>query len=72
VLVKNYEQTRIQEAMESMDIQIVDEADLPKRPSAPRKLLITVIGGVLGVMAAFVYVMIDYSRRGRKTTRITG
>jgi succinoglycan biosynthesis transport protein ExoP len=68
VLVKNYEQTRIQEAMESMDIQIVDEADLPKRPSAPKKMLITVIGGVLGVMLAFAYVVIAYSRGNRKTT----
>lgn len=67
VLVKNYEQTRIQEAMESMDIQIVDEADLPKRPSAPKKTLITAIGGVLGVILSFVYVVIAYSRRDRKT-----
>lgn len=67
VLVKNYEQTRIQEAMESMDIQIVDDADLPKRPSAPKKMLITVIGGVLGVMLAFLYVVIVYSRGNRKT-----
>jgi succinoglycan biosynthesis transport protein ExoP len=61
VLVKNYEQTRIQEAMESMDIQIVDEADLPKHPSAPRRMLITAIGGVLGIILSFVYVIILYS-----------
>ena len=30
-LVQNYEQTRIQEAKDSMDIQIIDAADLPKR-----------------------------------------
>ena len=29
-LVQNYEQTRIQEAKDSMDIQIIDAADLPK------------------------------------------
>jgi len=65
VLIKNYEQTRIQEAMESMDIQIVDEADFPKKPSAPKKLLIKAIGGVLGIILSFVYVMIIYSRRIR-------
>jgi uncharacterized protein involved in exopolysaccharide biosynthesis len=71
VLVKNYEQTRIQEAMESMDIQIVDEADLPKRPSAPKKMLITAIGGILGVILAFAYVVIAYSRGSRKTMLIS-
>lgn len=68
VLVKNYEQTRIQEAMESMDIQVVDEADLPKKPSAPKKMLITAIGGVLGIMAAFGYVMVGYRRLNTKST----
>jgi succinoglycan biosynthesis transport protein ExoP len=63
VLVKNYEQARIQAAMESMDIQIVDEADLPKRPSAPKKMLITAIGGILGVMISFAYVVVLYNRR---------
>ncbi len=67
VLVKNYEQTRIQEAMESMDIQIVDEAELPKRPSAPRKMLITAIGGVLGVMLSFVYMIVLYNRKSKRT-----
>ncbi len=70
VLVKNYEQTRIQEAMESMDIQVVDEANLPKKPSAPRKMLITAIGGVLGVMLSFAYVMVLYNRE-QKSSRLT-
>ncbi|MEN6619955.1 MAG: GumC family protein [Smithella sp.] len=60
VLVKSYEQTRIQEAMESMDIQIVDEANLPKKPSAPKKILITAVGGVLGIMLSFIYLSILY------------
>lgn len=62
VLMKNYEQTRIQEAMESMDVQVIDVADLPKRPTAPNKTLITAIGGVLGIMLSFVYVIVLYSR----------
>lgn len=63
VLVKNYEQARIQEAMESMDIQVVDQANLPKKPSAPKKLLITAIGGVVGVMVSFVYLITLYRRQ---------
>jgi uncharacterized protein involved in exopolysaccharide biosynthesis len=65
VLVKNYEQTRIQEAMESMDIQIVDEADLPKKPSAPKKMLLTAIGGVLGIIFSIAYMVILYNRTSK-------
>lgn len=62
-LVKNYEQAKIQEAMESMDIQVIDPADLPDKPSAPKKMLITAIGGVVGVMIALSYAVFLYSRK---------
>lgn len=58
-LVQNYEQTRIQEAKDSMDIQIIDAADLPKEdmPAKPNKKLIVVIGFVLGIMFSFGYIL---------------
>lgn len=64
-LVQNYEQTRIQEAKNSMDIQIIDAADLPKEdmPAKPNKKLIVVIGFVLGIMISFGYTLYSYSRR---------
>lgn len=62
-LTKNYEQTRVQETMESMDIQIVDEADMPKKPAFPNKTLIAIIGLVIGMMLSFMYVVVLYSRR---------
>lgn len=64
-LVQNYEQTRIQEAKYSMDIQIIDAADLPKEdmPAKPNKKLIVVIGFVLGIMISFGYTLYNYSRR---------
>lgn len=64
-LVQNYEQTRIQEAKDSMDIQIIDAADLPKEdmPAKPNKKLIIVIGFVLGIMISFGYTLYSYSRR---------
>lgn len=64
-LVQNYEQTRIQEAKDSMDIQIIDAADLPKEdmPAKPNKKLIVVIGFVLGIMISFGYTLYSYSRR---------
>ena len=63
-LVKQSEQSRIQEAMDSMDIQIVDSANLPdeNKPVAPRKKLITAIGFVLGVLLAMGYGLILYRR----------
>ncbi len=63
-LVKESENDKIKEAMESMDIQVVDEANLPRedRPSFPRKKLITAIGFVLGAMVAFGYSLVLYKR----------
>lgn len=64
-LVQNYEQTRIQEAKDSMDIQIIDAADLPKEdmPTKPNKKLVVAIGFVLGIMFSFGYTLYNYSRR---------
>ena len=64
-LVKAYENTRIQEAQESMDIQIIDAANLPREdmPAKPNKKLIIVIGFVLGVMISFGYTLYVYNKR---------
>lgn len=64
-LLQNYEQTRIQEAKDSMDIQIIDAADLPKEdmPAKPNKKLVVAIGFVLGIMISFGYTLYNYSRR---------
>lgn len=63
-LVKQYEQNKIQAAMESMDIQIIDAANLPdiEKPVAPRKKLITAIGFVTGVLLAMGYSLLAYRR----------
>ncbi|WP_302948450.1 GumC family protein [uncultured Selenomonas sp.] len=63
-LVKQYEQNRLQAAMESMDIQIIDPANLPDedRPAAPRKMLITVIGFAISVILAMGYSLLVYRR----------
>ena len=64
-LVKQYEQNRLQAAMESMDIQIIDAANLPdiKKPVAPRKKLITAAGFLIGCFLAFGYSIILYKRQ---------
>lgn len=63
-LTKQIEAAKIQQTMESMDIQIVDPANLPdeKKPSAPRKMLITLIGMVLGCMISLGYSLVLYKR----------
>ena len=64
-LVKAYENTRIQEARESMDIQIIDAANLPKEdmPVKPNKKLIAAIGFVVGIMISFGYTLYVYNKR---------
>ena len=63
-LVKQSEQSKIQEAMDSMDIQIVDPANLPDvdKPVAPRKKLIAAIGFAAGVLLAMGYGLLAYRR----------
>ena len=63
-LVQQCEQDKIQEAMESMDIQIIDAANLPDedKPAAPRKKLIAAIGFVIGCLISFGYGLICYKR----------
>ncbi len=63
-LVKQCEQNKLQEAMEAMDIQVIDPANLPDedKPSFPRKKLITAIGLVLGCMISFSYTLVMYKR----------
>lgn len=63
-LVQQCEQNKIQEAMESMDIQVIDEANLPDedKPSFPRKKLIAAIGLALGCILAFGYSLVMYKR----------
>ena len=63
-LVKQCEQDKIQEAMESMDIQIIDPANLPDedRPAAPKKKLIAAIGFVVGCLLSFGYGIVLYKK----------
>ncbi|WP_296896116.1 Wzz/FepE/Etk N-terminal domain-containing protein [uncultured Megamonas sp.] len=64
-LVKAYENTRIQEAQESMDIQVIDAANLPREdmPVKPKKKIIAVIGFALGIVISFGYTLYVYNKR---------
>ena len=64
-LVKAYENTRIQEAQESMDIQVIDAANLPREdmPAKPKKKIIAAIGFVVGIIVSFGYTLYVYNKR---------
>ena len=63
-LVNQCEQDKIQEAMESMDIQVIDPAELPDedKPAFPRKKLVVAVGLVLGCIIAFGYSLVEYRK----------
>ena len=63
-LANQCEQDKIQEAVESMDIQVIDPVDLPDvdKPAAPKKMLIAAIGLVLGCLIAFGHSLVVYKR----------
>ena len=63
-LTRQIEQAKIQQAMESMDIQVVDPASMPRedKPSGPRKKLIAAIGFVIGCMISLGYSLVLYKR----------
>lgn len=63
-LVKQCEQSRIQQAMDSMDVQIVDPATLPfaEKPVWPRPKLMTAIGFLIGCILSILYGLFCYKR----------
>lgn len=64
-LVENYEQTKVQESKNIMDVQIVDAADLPNEdmPAKPNKKLIVLLGFAIGVVISLIYTLIIYERK---------
>ncbi|SDP06762.1 GumC family protein [Selenomonas ruminantium] len=61
-LIKQAEDNKLKEAMESMDIQIIDAANLPDEdnPSGPRIKLITLIGFIIGGIMSVGYLFLKY------------
>lgn len=61
-LVKQCEQAKIQETLESMDIQIIDSANLPdvEKPAPSKKKITIGIGFLTGCFISLVYALIVY------------
>lgn len=52
LLTQQYEIARIEEAKEIPTVKMLDTADLPEKKSFPPRTLITLAGGILGLMTA--------------------
>ena len=65
-LVKQSEQAKIQATMDSMDLQIIDNANLPLSPSAPNKRNIIVYGMLVGMLISLIYVFCLYRKEGQE------
>lgn len=63
-LVQQCEKSRVQQAMDSMDVQIVDPASLPfaEKPVWPRPKLMVVIGFIFGWIVAIGYSIFVYKK----------
>jgi uncharacterized protein involved in exopolysaccharide biosynthesis len=55
LLVRSYEEARVKEAMESMAIEVIDEANLPIRHSLPKRRLIVVLGLLFGIVVSLAH-----------------
>lgn len=57
-LVKQAEDNKIKEAMESMDIQVIDSANLPDVDewSSPNRALFAILGAIIGGIISLMYV----------------
>ena len=66
LLAKQYEAARIDEAREAPLVQVVDRAVIPDRKSWPPRALLVVLGGLLGLTVASLFVLLrDYQARMR-------
>ena len=63
ILLEKYQEARINEVMEFIDIRIIDKALAPDEPIKPRKMLNLAIGGILGLMMG---VMLAFFMEGWK------
>lgn len=61
-LIQQCEEDKVQEEMASKDIQVIDAANLPNTPSAPRKPIIALIGFILGCVISLGYSTIMFKR----------
>lgn len=63
LITKSLEELKIKENIEGMDIRVINEPTLPLKHSWPRKLYVMVVGGLLYLVIAGIFIYIQYTRR---------
>ncbi|SMC97950.1 GumC family protein [Sporomusa malonica] len=64
MLDKRYEEARINEVMQPRDVKVLDAAIAPELPIKSRKMLILLIGAVLGLLVgAAIAFLVEYAKR---------
>ena len=58
VLTKQYELARVDEAKEIATAKVLDPADLPEKKSFPPRLLLAILGGLLGLVGSISLVLL--------------
>ncbi|WP_374536432.1 GumC family protein [Chitinimonas taiwanensis] len=68
MIARQFEAARLDEANEGALIQVLDVAQVPERKSRPRRLLIAMMGGLLGLFISSLFVLI---RPGYRAFRLS-
>ena len=72
LLARQYEAARIDEAKAAPLIQVVDPAAVPDKKSAPYRAMWALVGGVLGFLFSFGYVIVSHIYRRLATDEEQG
>lgn len=62
ILSKQYEVARLDEAKDSSIIQVLDVAVEPEKKSAPKRLLVMVLAGFVGLLLAIMYILLQEAK----------
>jgi uncharacterized protein involved in exopolysaccharide biosynthesis len=64
ILTKQYELAKVEEAKELPTIKVLDHANVPEVKSSPKRMSITLLGGIFASMLAAVYLIASFRFRG--------
>lgn len=59
ILLPEYENAKIQEAKNTPTIQVLDEAVLPIKKSAPKRAILVLAAGLLSLIVTFIYIILN-------------
>lgn len=63
LLAKQYEIARLDEAKDASIIQVLDKAQVPERKFKPKRLILTMVAGMLGLFFAIIWVLLADARQ---------